>query len=341
MIPDIGNVNVNAVVVPNVGVGVVEAGSAIGLNVVGNVDVSNVRTTDVNSVDVQDVNNIGVDGARIADTRIWTTAPPNVQQLDPPVVVQVGTPIVNIAGCVEVHKENARTRNRNKQLVDNDPKGNTVLCDSGAPNFIPPDYQANRLTWQTFYGEQPQADGVKTKPPPPPNTPDTPEPPPAGGGDAKEDPPCPGPVAPRIGDVAQNQTEKVSGFELQRDPRNPDGVKICVTLYEDIGSVEAFLPAPQMVTTTAVIATVATGSALLAKPLADLLLKVVKPVVKKAMGTIQKKLGKTPYRPTQSELRTNRYREKKGMLGVNFAKQHQKAEKAKKESQKKESQKEV
>tara|TARA_B100001250_G_scaffold21798_1_gene18447 strand:- start:655 stop:1656 length:1002 start_codon:yes stop_codon:yes gene_type:complete len=324
MIPDIGNVNVNAVVVPNVGVGVVEAGSAIGLNVVGNVDVSNVRTTDVNSVDVQDVNNIGVDGARIADTRIWTTAPPNVQQLDPPVVVQVGTPIVNIAGCVEVHKENARTRNRNKQLVDNDPKGNTVLCDSGAPNFIPPDYQANRLTWQTFYGEQPQADGVKTKPPPPPNTPDTPEPPPAGGGDAKEDPPCPGPVAPRIGDVAQNQTEKVSGFELQRDPRNPDGVKICVTLYEDIGSVEAFLPAPQMVTTTAVIATVATGSALLAKPLADLLLKVVKPVVKKAMGTIQKKLGKTPYRPTQSEIRANQYREKKGMLPLNFAKRGKK-----------------
>ena len=131
-------------------------------------------------------------------------------------------------------------------------------------------------------------------------------------------------MAPRIGDVAQNQKEKVSGFELQRDPRNPDGEKICVTLYENIGAVEAYLPAPQIVTTTAVIATVATGSALLAKPLADLLLKVVKPAVKKAIGAIQKKLGKTPYRPTQSELRTNRYREKKGMLGINFAKSHQK-----------------
>ena len=68
-------------------------------------------------------------------------------------------------------------------------------------------------------------------------------------------------MAPRIGDVAQNMKEKVSGFELQRDPRNPDGEKICVTLYEDIGAVEAFLPTPQVVTTTAVIATVATGSA--------------------------------------------------------------------------------
>ena len=243
---------------------------------INNIGVGNVGIGDVSVDDVQRIGVRSPQTIRVADNRIWVVNPPNATQLDPPVVVQVGTPIVNIAGCVEVHKENARNRNRNKQLVDNDPKGNTVLCDSGAPNFIPPDYQADRLTWQTFYGEQPKAEGVKTEPPPPPETPDTPEPPPAGGADTKEDPPCPGPMAPRIGDVAQNQKEKVSGFELQRDPRNPDGAKICVTLYEDIGAVEAFLPAPQVVTTTAVIATVATGSALLAKPLADLLLKVVK-----------------------------------------------------------------
>ncbi len=295
---------------------------------VGNVGIGDVGINDVQPIGVRDLQTI-----RVADNRIWVVNPPNVQRLEPPVVVQVGTPIVNIAGCVEMHKENTKG-NRNKQLVDNDPKGNVVLCDSGAPNFIPPDYQADRLTWKTFYGEPPEAEGVKTEPPPPPKTPDTPEPPPASGGETAEDPPCPGPMAPRIGDVAQNQKEKVSGFELQRDPRNPDGEKICVTLYEDIGAVEAFLPAPQLVTTTAVIATVATGSALLAKPLADLLLKVVKPVVKKAIGAIQKKLGKTPYRPTQSELRTNRYREKKGMLGINFAKQHSNLEKERKKKEK-------
>ena len=302
---------------------------------INNIGVGNVGIGDVPEVGVNDVQRIGVRSPqtiRVADNRIWVVNPPNATQLDPPVVVQVGTPIVNIAGCVEVHKENARNRNRNKQLVDNDPKGNTVLCDSGAPNFIPPDYQANRLTWKTFYGEPPEVEGVKTDPPPPPQTPESPSPP-STPSDTKEDPPCPGPMAPRIGDVAQNQKEKVSGFELQRDPRNPDGAKICVTLYEDIGAVEAFLPAPQLVTTTAVIATVATGSALLAKPLADLLLKVVKPVVKKAIGTIQKKLGKTPYSPTQSELRANKYREKKGMLPINFAKQHAQREKEKKKSE--------
>ena len=302
---------------------------------INNIGVGNVGIGDVSVNDVQRIGVRSPQTIRVADNRIWVVNPPNAVQLEPPVVVQVGTPIVNIAGCVEVHKENAKNRNRNKQLVDNDPKGNTVLCDSGAPNFIPPNYESNRLKWETFYGEAPNVDqGVKTEPPPPPETPDSPEPP-STPAETSEDPPCPGPVAPRIGDVAQNQKEKVSGFELQRDPRNPDGVKICVTLYEDIGAVEAFLPAPQLITTTAVIATVATGSALLAKPLADLLLKVVKPVVKKAIGAIQKKLGKTPYRPTQAELRTNEYRVKKGLLGINFAKQHQQREKAKKESQKK------
>ena len=319
MIPEI---RINNVGIGNVGIGVVGDVGVSAVSNVSNVSTMNIQDADVQSIDTNDVRS--VNNIQVADTRIWTAAPPNVQQLDPPVVVDIGKPIVNMPGCVEVHKENARTRNKNKQLVDNDPKGNVVLCDSGAPNFIPPDYQSNRLKWETFYGEQPEAGGVKTETPDPPDTPETSATPPKTGGETKEDPPCPGPLAPRIGDVAQNQKEKVSGFELQRDPKNPDGVKICVTLYEDIGAVEAFLPSPQIVTTTAVIATVATGSALLAKPLADLLLKVVKPVVKKAIGTIQKKLGKTPYRPTQSEIRTNEYRVKKGLLGINFAKNSKK-----------------
>ena len=287
---------------------------------INNIGVGNVGIGDVGINDVQRIGVRSPQTIRVADNRIWVVNPPNVQRLEPPVVVQVGTPIVNIAGCVEVHKENARNRNRNKQLVDNDPKGNTVLCDSGAPNFIPPNYDSGRLKWETFYGEAPVVDsGVDVGDPPPTPTPQTPDPPKTPT-ETAEDPPCPGPVAPRIGDVAQNQKEKVSGFELQRDPRNPDGAKICVTLYEDIGTVEAFLPAPQLITTTAVIATVATGSALLAKPLADLLLKVVKPAVKKAIGAIQKKLGKTPHRPTLAEKRANQYREKKGMLAINFGK---------------------
>ena len=68
-----------------------------------------------------------------------------------------------------------------------------------------------------------------------------------------------------------------------------------------------------MVTSTAGIAVVATTSALLAKPLADVLLKVVKPVVKKLITSLKKKFGSETKRPTLKEVRTDKYREKKGL----------------------------
>ena len=150
-------------------------------------------------------------------------------------------------------------------------------------------------------------------PPDPPGAPATPD-----TGNVVKDPPCPGPNAPRLGDVAQNKIEKVSGFELQVDPRNPDGVKICVTLYEDIGAAEQFLPAPQVVATTATIAIVATSSALLAKPLADLLLKIVKPAVKKVIGKIQKLLGK---KEKVLSLRERKLKQKEANAGAKAARQ--------------------
>ena len=104
----------------------------------------------------------------------------------------------------------------------------------------------------------------------------------------KESPPCPGPNAPRIGDVAQNQKERVSGYELQ----TVNGELVCVTLWEDIPLVEQYLPTAQVATTTAAIAVTAASSALLAKPLADLLLRVFKPVIKKVITKVSKLRGK-------------------------------------------------
>ena len=93
---------------------------------------------------------------------------------------------------------------------------------------------------------------------------------------------------------------------------------ICITLYEDIGVVEQYLPSAQLATTTAVIASTAVISSVLAKPLADLLLKAVKPIIKKVITAVQKKLGKTPRKLTISEIRSNQYREKKGLLPMKF-----------------------
>ena len=312
-----------------------------GINI-GDIDIGGVDDISIDGFQLRSINTINTNNAtirEISDARIWTQRTSEAVPIAVPVTVKVGTPIVNMPGCVKAHKENARNpANKNKMLVDNDPKGNVVLCDGGMPYFQPPDYQANRLDWRTIYGEAPEAEGVKTQPPKPPGTPETPEPP-ATPPTKKEEEPCPPPNARRVGDLNQAGTEKVTGYELIRDPKNYENF-ICETQWESIGFAEQYLPAPAVVTTTAVIATVATGSALLAKPLADLLLKVVKPVVKKVIGKIQSLLGKKPYHLTQSEIRTNEYRVKKGLLGINFAKEHQKREKAKKESEKKQKEKE-
>ena len=93
-----------------------------------------------------------------------------------------------------------------------------------------------------------------------------------------------------MGDLTASGDEKVIGHEVQNN--------ICIVLYEPTTVVEKFLPPAQLITSTAGIAVVATTSALLAKPLADLLLKVVKPVVKKFITSIKKKLGSENKRPS-------------------------------------------
>jgi len=231
------------------------------------------------------VNPIGI--KYISDARIWTYIPPSTKNMSVPVTMQVGTPIVNMPGCVKVHKENVKNpKNRNKMLVNDDPKGNTVLCDAGAPYYEPADYDYRGLSWQTIGTPSDEVpEGVDTGDPPTPEIPDAPAAPKTPvetSGDVE----CPPPNARRIGDLNQAGTEKVVGYEL-----SPDG-KICETQWEALGFAEKYLPSVPVVSTTATIALVATSSALLAKPLADLLLKVVKPVVKKVVAKVKKIMGK-------------------------------------------------
>ena len=152
--------------------------------------------------------NIGV--SYISDARIWTIQPPKSLPITVPVTMQVGTPIVNMPGCVKVHKENAKNpKNRNKMLVDDDPKGNTVLCDAGAPYYEPAEYDYRGLTWQTIYTDSEEVpEVVDTGEPPAPEIPDAP-PAPETPGQTAEDVECPPPNARRIGDLNQAGTEKV------------------------------------------------------------------------------------------------------------------------------------
>ena len=222
--------------------------------------------------EIRDIRNVEVRDIRIPS---WMTNQPRLPSA-PPVTVQVGVPIIDIPGCVEAHLDNKK--GTNDKLVEDDPDGARVFCDGNMPSFNPIDYNPEELKY-----EQPPPKPPVVRPPETPAPPEVPK-------DAvpkteeKEEVECPPPNAPRIGDVAQNQKERVSGFELQNG--------VCVTLYEDIPWTAQYLPAPQVAATTGAIAVVATSSALLAKPLADLLLKVFKPVIKKVITKVSKLRGK-------------------------------------------------
>jgi hypothetical protein len=226
--------------------------------------------------EIRDIRNVEV---RDINVPSWMTAPPRIPSA-PPVTVQVGVPVIDIPGCVEAHIDNKK--GTNDKLVEDDPDGARVFCDGNMPSFNPIDYNPEELKY-----EQPPPKPPVVRPPETPAPPEVPK-------DAVPEvkaqvaPPCPGPNALRVGDVAQNQKERVSGYELQ----TVDGELICVTLWEDIPIVAQYLPAPQVASTTAAIAVTAASSALLAKPLADLLLKVIKPAVKKVIAQISKLRGK-------------------------------------------------
>ena len=291
-IHNVPNITIRGLTIPNITV------NGTGIPLIGN------RIIGVRDNFVADIRNVNV-----RETRDWLVNPPQAIPLTVPVTVNAGTPIVNMPGCVTVHKENAKKDpSTNKNLVNDDPKGQTTLCDAGMPYYQPPDYDYRELFWQTIYTEEEEVDeGVEASESEPIDAPAPPPPPPAGG-ETVEEVECPPLNARRIGDLNQAGTEKIKEYKLTVDGKR------CETIWEPVPQIEQYLPSVGLVTTTATIATVATASALFAKPLADLLLKVVKPVVKKAIAKVQKLLGKKEERrPNLQERQTEKYREKKGL----------------------------
>ena len=198
-------VNVNGIPVTNTNL--IEVDGADNIQVYGNEVqfVNNIESTDTN------VRPIGVN--QIADARIFENGVPTVIPPTVPVTEVIGVPIVNMPGCVKVHKENLKQRSRNKMLVDDDPKGNTVLCDAGAPYYDPAEYDYRGLSWQTVYNESDETpQGIDTGEPPAPEIPDAPSAPETPGETADGPVECPPPNARRIGDLNQAGTEKVIGY---------------------------------------------------------------------------------------------------------------------------------
>jgi len=198
-----------------------------------------------------------------------------------PVVVNIGVPVVNIPGCVEATETNSA---KNNQLREDDPNGVVTFCDSGVPNFNPLSFEPNQM----IMTGPPKVDT---------RSPDTPTPPEVKPPETKPPVPsavieCPTPVQKAqepVGTLVEGFRKKVTGYELID--------KTCVQITEPVPlptQILAGLPSGGQVVQVGGIAVIATSSALLAKPLADLLLKAVKPAVKKVMKKIAKLRGKKP-----------------------------------------------
>jgi len=232
-------------------------------------------------IDIREVNIRSIPDTYIMNTPQWLREPPVALPIYPPVTDVIGTPIVDIPGCVESHRDSSE----NQSLKDEDPDGTVVICDAGVPTFSAIDYDPNKLDIQREVPDN--SAPVPPYKPPTPKTPKTEAP-----KQETKKPDCPSDIQ-----ALNEPVGKIIGGEVVVEHRIvQQGNKwICVTVKREVDiptQVIGNLPSVGAVTATASIAVVATTSALLAKPLADLLLKAVKPTVKKVLKKIAALRGK-------------------------------------------------
>ena len=204
-----------------------------------------------------------------------------------PVTVQIGTPIVNLPGCVESHPDGGKS----KTLRGDDENGVMVYCDSTVPSFNPMEYSPENMTFgngNTISGykdDKPSEELEISKPEIPITPPST-----ANTNNKPSKVECPTPAQEAkepVGTYLNGYRQRVTGYKLVGNE--------CIQVTSKVSlpqQIIAGVPSAGSVVTTGGIAVVATASALMAKPLADLLLKVVKPTVKKVMKKIAAIRGK-------------------------------------------------
>ena len=264
-------------------------------------------------INVSDVN------VNIFDIRPWMIQPTIIQDRYAPITLELGFPVVDMPGCVEMHKDNVdKTLPFDKDLVNQDPKGSITLCPHGeypsfnsinyepeqviitkeaeVPNIVPPPLKKKKKTEDNDNNNNEEnndegGDEGAINRLDAPNT---------GNLGLEDEVPCPGPLQLRIGDVTQSGDERVVGHRLL-----DDGVT-CETLYEPTTVLEKYVPPLNQVTSVTTLAVVATAGA----ATTPVLIKVIKPIVKKIWAAVQKKLGK---RKKKDKLTSDQILKKNGM----------------------------
>ena len=206
-----------------------------------------------------DIPRFDINKVEIHEIPVWKT---DIQTLN-----NISKPIVDIPGCVRVHRNNLTS------LIDNDKDEYGTYTECGnfsIPSFEPLQYNPNEFVYTQ--SETPQNQEQEFVQP-------TIEPPKYEPKKKKDDSlfvECPGPNDQRVGQYASEfKLERVVGHK-----RSEDGSK-CITLYEDVKFIEQYIPNPPQLISTAVIATVAAST--------PLLLNIVKPLVKNLIKKLTKK----------------------------------------------------
>ena len=206
-----------------------------------------------------DIPRININKVEIHEIPVWKT---DIQTLN-----NISKPIVDIPGCVRVHRNNLTS------LIDSDKDEYGTYTECGnfsIPSFEPLQYNPNEFVYtqsETPQNQEQEFVEPTTK-------------------DIKYEPKknkddllfveCPGPKDQRVGQYASEfKLERVIGHK-----RSEDGSK-CITLYEDVKFIEQYIPNPPQLISTAVIATVAAST--------PLLLNVVKPLIKNLIKKLTKK----------------------------------------------------
>ena len=231
-----------------------------------------------------DFREISIQNIEIPD---WTKQYPTALPINPPVTIDIGLPIVNIPGCVEAHESN---NPKNQKLISDDENGLVVFCDGSMPSFNPIQYEPENL----IPIRKNKFSGIDTRDKTKEETEQTPEVP------KTEGPPVVPPSTAKVECPTQEQLSKEPiGFLFDSGRKEVTGYRLegtqCIREVRDVSIVQQALnglPPAGTVITTGGIAVVATTSALLAKPFADILLKVIKPTVKKVLKKIAAIRGK-------------------------------------------------
>ena len=233
---------------------------------------------------------IGVGTVQVPEIPAWRAMPPQSIPVEPPITLQIGFPIADIPGCVETRNSAAG----DKKVYSTDPKGNITVCSGEMPSYKPIDYTPGTLTYGSARPPRPPEDLEEQKDEKSAGEAGQPTGSlPTASSDLLDIPldsqelPCPPPDGIPIGARGKQGTGVVIGY------KRVDGE--CITLYDPLPVakiIDNYLPPAPVALSTAAIAATAATSAIVAKPLGDYVLKLIKPTVKKVVKKLKAILGK-------------------------------------------------